>query len=151
MDQTLMRMMELDYNGYYCSQILMIMVQDAQGKSNPDLISAMGGLAHGSGFSGGYCGTLTGAACLLSLYAGKGSDDEYEDDRLKFMIKDLEGWFEKTFGNRYGGVTCEAIVGDRTEIRQRCGEVVAETYNKVLEILTASGYDIAGGRPGREV
>jgi len=150
MDQTLMRMMELDYNGYYCSQILMIMVLDAQGKSNPDLISALGGLAHGSGFRGGYCGALTGGACLLALFAGKGNDDEYEDERLKYMTTDLEGWFEKTMGSRYGGITCEAIVGDRTEIRQRCGEVVAETYHKVLEILTASGYDIAEGRPGRE-
>jgi len=151
MDQTLMRMMELEYNGFYCSQILMIMVLDAQGKSNPDLISTLGGLAHGSGFSGGYCGTLTGAACLLAMYAGKGKDDESEDDRLKYMIKDLEGWFENTFGSRYGGVTCAAIVGDQTEIRQRCGEVVAETYKKVQEILTASGYEIAEGRPGREV
>ena len=62
MDQTLMRMLELDYNGYYCSQILMIMVLEAQGKRNPDLISAMGGLANGSGFTGGFCGCLTGAA-----------------------------------------------------------------------------------------
>ena len=150
MDQTLMRMMQLDYNGYNCSQILMIMVLEAQGKSNPGLISALGGLGHGSGFSGGYCGALTGAACLLALFAGKGSDDEYEDDRLKYMTKDLEGWFEKTFGSRYSDVTCEAIVGDRTEIRQRCSGVVAETYHKVLEILTVSGYDIVEGRSGRE-
>jgi len=150
MDQTLIRMMQLDYNGYYCSQILMIMVLEAMGKSNPDLISSLGGLAHGSGIRGGYCGCLTGAACLLSMFAGKGSDDEYEDERLKYMIKDLEGWFEKTFGSRYGDITCEAIVGDRTEIRQRCGRIVAETYHKLLEILTASGYDIAEGRPGRE-
>ena len=150
MDQTLMRMMQLDYNGYYCSQILMIMVLDALGKSNPDLISSVGGLAHGSGFNGGFCGCLTGAACLLALYAGKGKDDEYEDDRLKYMTRDLEGWFENTFGKRFGGVTCEAIVGDRSEVRQRCCEVVAGTYLKVLKILIASGYDITGGRPGRE-
>ena len=150
MTQTLMRMMQLDYNGYYCSQILMTMVLDAQGKSNPDLISALGGLAHGSGFNGGFCGCLTGAACLMAMYAGKGNDAEYEDDRLKYMTKDLEGWFEKTFGKRYGDITCEAIVGDRTEIRQRCGEIVAETYQKTLEILMASGYDITEGRPGRD-
>lgn len=150
MDQTLMRMLELDYNGYYCSQILMIMALEAQGKSNQDLISALGGLAHGSGFHDGFCGALTGAACLLALFAGKGNDDEYEDERLKHMTRDLEGWFEKEIGSRYGGVSCESIVGDRTEIRQRCGEVVAQTYHKVFEILTAAGYDLAEGRPGRE-
>lgn len=150
MDPTMMRMLELDYNGYYCSQILMIMVLEAQGRRNPDLVSAMGGLANGSGFTGGFCGCLTGAACLLALFAGKGSDEEYEDERLKYMTRDLEGWFETTIGGCYGGVTCEAIVGDRTEIRQRCGAVLAATYHKVLEILTASGYDMAAGRPGRE-
>lgn len=142
MDQTMLRMMELAYNGYYCSQILLLLALETQEKSNPDLIRAMGGLAHGSGFAGGICGTLTGAACLLGLYAGKGTDDEYEDERLKYMLKDLGDWFEQTIGNRYGGITCEAIVGDRTEIHQRCGTIVAETYAKVMELLDASGYDV---------
>ena len=146
MDQTMLRMMELDYNGYYCSQILLILALEAQGKSDPDLVRAMGGLAHGSGFTDGFCGTLSGAACLLSLYAGKGKDQEYEDENLKFMLRDLYDWFEFTFGRRYGDVTCEAIVGDRTEIRQRCAEVVAETYGKVLELLSSGGYDVSVGR-----
>ncbi len=146
MDSTLLRIMELDYQGYYCSQVLLILALESQGKSNPDLVRAMGGLAHGSGFTNGFCGTLTGAACFLGLYAGKGSDDEYEDENLKHMLKDLGDWFENTFGRRYGDVTCEAIVGDRSEIRQRCGEVVAQTYVKVLELLNASGYDVSMGR-----
>ncbi|MGD0844105.1 MAG: DVU_1555 family C-GCAxxG-C-C protein [Geobacteraceae bacterium] len=146
MDQTMLRMMELDYNGYYCSQILMILALEAQGKNDPDLVRAMGGLAHGSGFDDGICGTLTGAACLLGLYASKGSDEEHEDEQLKFMLKDLGDWFEQTFGRRYGDVTCEAIVGDRTEMRQRCAAVVEETYTKVLELLSAGGYDISTGR-----
>jgi len=146
MDQIRLRMMELDYHGFYCSQILLIMALEAQGKSNPDLIRAMGGLAHGSGFSFGICGTLSGAACLLGLYAGKGSDDDYEDGNLKHMLKDLGDWFEQTFGRRYGNVTCEAIVGDRSEMRQRCSAVVEETYAKVVELLSAGGYDISIGR-----
>jgi hypothetical protein len=146
MDQTLLRIMELDYQGYYCSQILLILALESQGKSNPDLVRATGGLAHGSGFNNGFCGTLTGAACFLGLYAGKGSDDEYEDENLKHMLKDLGDWFENTFGRRYGDVTCEAIVGDRSEMRQRCGEVVAQTYAKVLELLSAGGYDVSTGR-----
>jgi C_GCAxxG_C_C family probable redox protein len=146
MDQTMLRMMELDYHGYYCSQILLIMALEAQGKSDPDLVRAMGGLAHGSGFDDGICGTLTGAACLLGLYAGKGTQDEHEDEQLKFMLKDLGEWFEQTFGIRYGDVTCEAIVGDRTVMRQRCAAVVGETYAKVVELLSAGGYDISVGR-----
>jgi C_GCAxxG_C_C family probable redox protein len=146
MNQTMLRMMELDYKGYYCSQIMLILALEAQGKSNPDLIRAMGGLAHGSGFDDGICGTLTGAACLLGLYAGKGDDEEYEDEQLKYMLKDLGAWFEQTFGRRYGDITCETIVGDRTEMRQRCAAIVEETYTKVVELLNASGYDISIGR-----
>lgn len=146
MDQTMMRMMELSYNGYYCSQILVILALEAQGKSNPDLIRAMGGLANGCGSEGGVCGTLSGAACLLGLYAGKGTDDEYEDEMLKYMLNDLMVWFDMTVGSRYGGITCGIIVGDRTEVRQRCGAIVAETYEYVMELLTSSGYDVTAGR-----
>ena len=146
MDQTMLRMMELSYNGYYCSQILLILALEAQGKENPDLIRALGGLANGYGNEEGVCGVLTGAACLLGLYGGKGTDGEYEDEILKYMLNDLMVWFERTVGGRYGGITCGMIVGDRTEVRQRCGAVVAETYAYVTELLAASGYDITKGK-----
>jgi hypothetical protein len=146
MDETLLRMMELSYNGYYCSQILLLLALDAQGKSNPDLIRAMGGLANGCGVASGPCGVFTGAACVLSLYAGKGTDDEQEDHQLQYLLRDLMDWFEKTVGSRFGGITCEAIVGDRTEVRQRCGAITAETWAKVVELLHAAGYDITCGR-----
>ena len=48
--------------------------------------------------------------------------------------------------SRYGDITCETIVGDRTEMRQRCGAIVAETYAKVMELLTAGGYDVTVGK-----
>ncbi|MFH1027498.1 MAG: C-GCAxxG-C-C family protein, partial [Pseudomonadota bacterium] len=134
------------YQGYHCSQILLLLGLEAQGKSNPDLVRAMGGLANGCGVDGGPCGTLTGAACLLSLYAGKGTDDEYEDEGLKYMLKDLWEWFSLTYGSRYGDITCESIVGDRTEMRQRCGAIVAGTHAKVIELLTSGGYDVTAGK-----
>jgi len=146
MNHQMVRMMELSYNGYYCSQIMLTLVLEAQGKTNPDLIRAMGGLANGCGFASGPCGTLTGAACLLSLYAGKGTDDEYQDECLTYMLNDLGEWFNRTYGERYGGITCETIIGDQTEMRQRCGTIVAETYAKVMEFLTAAGYDISEGK-----
>ncbi|HEY7745372.1 MAG TPA: C-GCAxxG-C-C family protein [Desulfuromonadales bacterium] len=146
MDQTLLRMMEFRYKGYYCSQILLLLALEAQGKSNPDLIRAMGGLAHGYGSEEGVCGTLTGAACLIGLYAGKGIDGEDEDELLKDLLKDLQDWFIQTYGAQYGGITCEAIMRGGTEIRQACGAVVAETWAKATELLTAAGFDISAGR-----
>ena len=146
MDQTLMRMMELSYHGYYCSQVMVIMALEGRGESNPDLIRAMGGLANGCGHDSGTCGVLTGAACMLSLYAGKGTDDEHEDEILKYLLNDLTVWFEETVGGRYGGINCGTIVGDRTEVRQRCGGIVAETYRYAVDLLVASGYDVSRGR-----
>ncbi len=146
MNETQLRMMELSYNGYSCSQILLTLALDAQGKQNPDLIRAMGGLANGCGTPSGPCGLLTGAACLLSLYGGKGTDDEREDDQLPHMLRDLTEWFDQTVGALYGGTTCEAIIGDRTEMRQRCGALTTEVWAKALELLHAAGYDITCGR-----
>ena len=44
------RMLELAQKGFYCSQILLFLGLEAQGKSDPDLIRAMSGLAGGWGF-----------------------------------------------------------------------------------------------------
>ena len=63
----LLRMLELAGQGFHCSQILLFLGLEAQGKRNPDLIRAMSGLAGGVGFSGDICGALTGGACLLGL------------------------------------------------------------------------------------
>jgi len=146
MDQTMLRMMELSYKGYYCSQILVLLALEAQGKENPDLIRAMGGLANGCGSEDGTCGAMTGGACLLGLYAGKGTDDEYEDEILRFLVNDLTVWFEQTVGARHGGITCGVIVGDRTEMWQRCGAIVAETHGYAMQLLISSGYDVTTGK-----
>jgi len=146
MDDTALKMMELSYKGYYCSQILILLALECQGKSNPDLVRTLGGLANGCGSDVGTCGVLTGGACLLGLYAGKGTDDEYEDEVLRYLVNDLTAWFERTVGERHGGITCGVIVGDRTEMRQRCGAIVQETYTYIMELLTFSGYDITQGK-----
>jgi C_GCAxxG_C_C family probable redox protein len=75
--------------GFYCSQIILLQGLKQMGKSNPDLIRAMHGLAGGLGFSGELCGALTGGAALLGLYAGKGAPEQEENLRLMFMVQDL--------------------------------------------------------------
>ena len=58
----LLRMLKLASQGFHCSQILILMGLDAQGKQNADLVRAMEGLAGGVGFCGDICGALTGGA-----------------------------------------------------------------------------------------
>jgi C_GCAxxG_C_C family probable redox protein len=145
MNDEFFRMVEIAQQEFYCSQILLMMGLEAQGKSNPDLVRAMAGLIGGLGFCGKNCGTLTGGACLLALYAGKGTTEEVEDSRLNSMIKDLVQWFEQEQGSLYGGIDCEKIIGgDARNRMERCPQIVYQTYEKVKEILLENGYDLSG-------
>ena len=145
LEDDLVRMKELKQQGFFCSQILIILGLELQGKSNPDLVRCMHGLAGGLGFTGETCGTLTGGACLLGLYAGKGAPAEQEDPRLLFMIEALVKWFKERFGAQYGGITCNQILEDNPKNQlTRCPHLVAETYQKVKELLVENGFDLSG-------
>lgn len=139
------RLRELGAQGFYCSQILLLMGLDLQGKSNPDLVRAGRGLAGGLGFTGDTCGTLTSATCLLGLYAGKGVPADIDDPRLDFMIMELVKWFKEKYGEQYGGIRCEQIVGKGGRMQAtRCPQIVLETYQRVKELLVENGFDLAG-------
>ena len=142
-------MFELHSQGFTCSQILVAMALKAQGKTNPDLIKAVHGLAGGIGLSGHVCGALSGGACLVSLYAGRGSVEEQADDKLYDMIKTLVEWFEDQYGQMYGGIDCRDIVGDVLDTRSisaKCSGIVTGVYEKAKEILEQEGYTLAGGK-----
>lgn len=145
MTDTFFKMLELSQAGFYCSQILLIIGLEAQGKENPDLVRAMSGLIGGMGFSGKTCGALTGGACLLGLYAGKGTVEEMEDSRLNDMIKELVVWFEHDACSQYGGIDCDVILDNNPMNRaSRCPQLVLNTLCKVEEILAANGYALSG-------
>lgn len=146
MDDQQLHLLELTQRGYSCSQILLLLGLELQGKENPDLLRAMSGLTRGTTSGQGTCGTLTGAACLLGLYAGKGDDDELENERLPGMLEELWEWFEEGYGSRYGGIRCCEILADGAPETERCGPLVLETFRKALEILSANGFDPMEGR-----
>lgn len=144
----MLRMIQLAQQGFNCSQILLLMGLDAQGKTNPDLVRAMSALAGGLGFSGNLCGALTGGACLIGLYAGRGISQEEEDPRLNIMVADLAEWFSAEYGNTYGGILCETILSDDPKNRSaRCPAIVLGTYEKVKALLVENGFDLSSGRP----
>jgi C_GCAxxG_C_C family probable redox protein len=148
MTEEMIRMIQLAQQGFHCSQILLIMGLDAQGKENPDLVRAMAGLAGGLGFSGEVCGALSGGACLLGLYAGKGTADQEEDERLNLMINELVEWFSVQYGEPYGGIRCDNILeGDPGARTTRCPGMVLGTYDQVKALLLKNGFDLSGGNP----
>lgn len=135
--------------GYECSQILVAMGLHKQGKTNWDLVRSVEGLKGGLGYSGKLCGALSGGVCLLSLYAGRGPEDEEPNAELDPMILELVEWFEETIGKEYGGIDCDQITAsclDNEELSLTCIPIVMKISDKVAEILKARGFDMSKGQ-----
>ncbi len=139
MDETV-RMRKLDREGFNCSQIIVILGLEAQGKVNPDLVRSVEGLAGGLGDAGLLCGVLSGAACLIGLYAGRSDPKEKEDARLNPMLVEIGEWFRQEFEMRYGGIQCTTILAGNPKNKiLRCPMILADTFAKVQEILDKNG------------
>ena len=107
------------------------------------LIRVARALAGGLGFSGETCGALTGGACLLGLYAGKGEATEPDDPRLDLMVQVLVAWFKEEHGRTYGGIRCDDILaGEPANMKARCPNLVLTTYEKANELLRV--YEVVG-------
>ena len=130
------RVMELSRYGYFCSQILAILALKALGEENPGLVRAMGGLNGGVGYSQGCCGCMTGGACLISYFTGKGEDTGYEDPQHKPAMAEFTQWFEEEMTAGYGGIDCRDITkGNPAKRVEYCPQIIAATFEKCMEIL----------------
>jgi|GEM_PF-48565 len=131
-----LRMLELVQQGFHCSEVLLFMGLDSLGKDNPDLIRSVSALAGGIGFAGEICGALTGGACVMGLYAGRGTPEEDEDPKMKMMVQELVNWFSQKYGGTYGGIRCRDITGDDPEsVASRCPRLVTSVHKKVKSLL----------------
>jgi hypothetical protein len=144
MDDIMFQLMRLKAKGFCCAQMILILALEAQGKTNADLVRSVGGLCFGINDGGEACGALSGGACLISLYAGKGNDSEAPHDDYKVMIGELVDWFK---GAEYGGTRCSEIL-EKFPDRSICGRIVADTYGKCMDILASRGIDPAIGKNG---
>lgn len=133
------RLLELSQEGYFCAQILLILALESEGKENPDLIRAMGGLNGGIGSTGGICGCLTGGACFLSYYAGKGESDELEHPDCSRMIAEFVQWFQE-YTMDYGGISCSCILENNNRNKfERCPSIISAVLEKCMELLENYG------------
>ena len=134
------RVMELSRYGYFCGQILAILMLETIGEENPGLVKAMGGLNGGVGFSQGCCGCLSGGACLISYFTGKGEDTGTDDAQHKPALADFTKWFEEEMTMDYGGIDCRDITrGNPAKRVEYCPQIIAASYEKCMEILTERG------------
>jgi hypothetical protein len=134
MSDTAKGIYKLAAQGYCCSQIMVQMGLDARQDENPELMDAVAGLCGGL-HVGLCCGTLTGAACLLSLHDKKNAATN--------MIPRLVEWFRATYVSSCGGINCEDIIDGNPQNKwERCPKIMEETYEKCRELLADFGYEI---------
>jgi len=142
-----LRMMELAGKGYCCSQIMVLLTLDEMDRENPDLVRAAAGLCNGLGDCSGPCGVLTGAAMVLGLFGGKGTDLEEAEEVLPVMLESLRDWFAERTAE-HGGTTCGHILDGRCGQADPvlCGGLLADAHEKVREIVAENNFDPAEGR-----
>jgi C_GCAxxG_C_C family probable redox protein len=136
-----MRLMQLSRDGFCCSQSILMMGLEYDGRENPELIRAMGGLCGGLGGSGEDCGALTGACCLLGLFLSKGTPEETADPACREIISSYVEWFQnEAVPDCPGCVTCRDILkgvpGRRLTV---CPGLVQRCYEKAMEMLAEHG------------
>ena len=114
------RIIELSSMGYHCSQMVMIMTLEAIGEENPQLVKALGG------------------ACAIGLFLGNLAPQEKEDIQMKPAVQELYQWFHKKTEEEFGAFYCKDITSnlDWGVIMEQCPALIADTYTKVIEILT---------------
>ena len=134
------RIMELGRYGYSCGQILALLMLESVGEENPAFVRSMGGLDGGVGYSKGCCGCMTGGACLISYFTGKGGDFESERPEHKPALAEFTRWFRDEITMDYGGIDCEDIIGTNPAKRvEYCPQIMAASFEKCMQILEDRG------------
>ncbi len=152
-DDTQMMVMELAGQGYSCAQIVMIGGLRLMGRENPDLVRAMAALANGAS-CGDICGALTGGLCLIALHTGKGLDDERPVPGGRTLAGALIKWFRQEELKGQVSSTCRAVFEAAGQDFQTgemnpavgCGDLVAHTWTKAVQILQENNIDPTQGR-----
>ncbi|MDR0882277.1 MAG: C-GCAxxG-C-C family protein [Candidatus Adiutrix sp.] len=151
-DDTQMMVMELAGQGYSCAQIVMLGGLRLMGRENPDLVRAMAGLANGAS-CGEICGALTGGLCLIGVHTAKGLDEERPVLGARMVTNALIKWFRQEKLKGQVAPDCAAIFEAKGceydgEMNSAvgCGELVADTWTKVIQLLQENNLDPAQGR-----
>jgi hypothetical protein len=139
LDGPYLDILQLRQSGYCCSQIFVKLALRNLGRDNPDLVRATAALCYGTGYSGGTCGVLTGAACTLSLFSGIDTAQELAGDDLPGMLNELVEWFTAEAEKSYGGIRCEDILTASPD-QSACLVLLVKMQEKVQSILDAAGF-----------
>ncbi|MBP3853266.1 MAG: C_GCAxxG_C_C family protein [Erysipelotrichaceae bacterium] len=124
------------HSGYQCAQVMLLYALELLGKENPDLVRSLGGLNKGISDYQQVCGCLSGGACLISYFAGKGSEQESAQPELEPMLKELVDWFKEFNNDHNGSVICHELLDDDLSVRAKvCPLLIINTLHKCIEML----------------
>ncbi|WP_031485084.1 DVU_1555 family C-GCAxxG-C-C protein [Maridesulfovibrio frigidus] len=148
MNDTDLRILQLNGSGYCCAQIMILLCLDNLQRENPDLVRSMQGLCLGTGDCSGACGIMTSGICAIALYGGKGLENEEEDDRIPLVVENFREWFISSSLGQFGGTKCRDILGEDCAAPKpdRCGKLLVDAYAKLIQVLVDAGFDPYTGR-----
>jgi len=140
MDDTSLQIMQLTAQGFCCSQIMMQLTLADMGEENIPLVRAMAGLCEGAS-TGDLCGVASGSACIMALYAAKGSSEETVLDSYPLLLAQFMDWY-KDNASSWGGIRCDDIIdfngGRKPEV---CGDMMVRAREMILQILAENDID----------
>ena len=140
MSDTSLQIMQLAAQGFCCSQIMMQLSLADMGEENVPLVRAMAGLCEGAS-TGDLCGVASGAACIMALYAARGSVEETPLDCYPLLLAQFMDWFKEN-ATSWGGIRCDDIVafqgGRKPEV---CGDIMVRAREMILQILSDNNID----------
>ncbi len=149
MNPLLLELLPLIKDGYCCSQLLVHLLLQGAGQENPQLLRAMHALCFGMGGSEATCGLLTGGACVIGCFAGRGASDESAHQSLAPMVHEYQQWFKKVTqcdGTCHHVLENIAVITNMSEQPTQkhdqvlCGHLLAQCWEKILELLEQ--YDV---------
>lgn len=84
---------------------------------------------------------MTGGCCLLSYFTGKPDDSHYDSPHHKPALAEFTRWFTEEMELEYQSIDCREITkGNPAKRVQYCPEIIAQTYEKCIEILESKGF-----------
>jgi C_GCAxxG_C_C family probable redox protein len=135
---------KLASQGYCCTQILMILVLQAEGRENYDLIRAANGMCVGMQCQG-TCGAISGIIMAFGLYAGRGRPEDERSEKLRIMSEEFTNWFKEEYKSTLCRelVTVDIFTDEGEEVYPvKCGEIILKAYNKMKDILLDHDYEL---------
>ncbi len=149
MDPLLLDILPWVRQGSCCSQLLIRLMLQASGEDNPALVRSVWGFCEG--MAGGGCGLLLGGVAALSYTVGSGAENGPHPMAVP-LINDFTEWFRSQPACARGtdcldvSAVLQGVERVDAPNRERCGDLLAASWGRIMELLAEYEIDPAGER-----